>query len=303
MWDLEVDLACIGAGVGSLASAISAADLGADVLLAIPSTERRAPASALAVHRRVGGFLRSWSPTVTDAETDEYFAALSHGLESTGGGAEDSRLAVREVRAVADDRTVAPFVGANLREWNAQCLASPYGLLYTSLSGWRTKSVRASDGQLLEVRDVTSIDSGELADGSTISDWMLRKVRERDVDMREHSALERIVFEDGRVVGVMLATPDGPLRVGVRYGLSVSSRDPFVAPAETLAVPSGSDVLQVCIVGQSASRFLRVEMLDTVAAEFPVKPTCTASGRQLLAGLRMPPRGLPSSAGCCREVR
>jgi hypothetical protein len=304
MWDLEVDLACIGAGVGSLASAISTVDLGADVLLAIPSTERRGPASAVAVDRRVGGFLGSWSPTVTDAETDEYFAALSHGLESIGGGAEDSRLPVREVRAVtADDRTVAPFVGANLPEWNAKCLASQYGLLHTSLSGWRTKSVRASDGQLLEVHAVASIDSAELAGGCTISDWMLQKLRERDVDMREHSALERIVFEDGRVVGVVLATPDGPLRVGVRHGLSVSSRDPFVAPAEPLVAPSGPDGLQVSIVGQPASRFLRVELVDTVAAEFPVKPMCTASGRQLLAGLRVPPRGLPSRAGRCREVR
>ncbi|WP_319447157.1 MULTISPECIES: hypothetical protein [unclassified Mycobacterium] len=304
MWDLEVDVACIGAGVGTLASAISTVDLGADVLLAIPSTERRAPASAVAVHRRVGGFLRSWSPTVTDAETDEYFAALSHGLESIGVGAGDSGLPVREVSAVtADDRTIAPFVGANLREWNAKCLASQYGLLYTSLSGWRTKSMRASDGQSLEVHAVASIDSAELADGCTISDWMLQKLRQRDVDMHEHSALERIVFEDGRVVGVVLATPDGPLRVGVRHGLSVSSRDPFVAPSDQLVAPSGPDGLQVCIVGQSASRFFRVELLDTVAAEFPVKPMCTASGRQLLAGLRVPPRALPSSVGRCREVR
>jgi hypothetical protein len=304
MWDLEVDLACIGAGVGTLASAISTADLGADVLLAIPSTERRAPASSVAVHRRLGGFLRSWSPSVSDAETDEYFAALSHGLESIDHGAEDFRLPVREVRAVtADDRTVAPFVGANLREWNAKCLASQYGLMYTSLSGWRTKTVRTSDGQSLEVRDIGSIDSAELTNGCTISDWMLQKLGERDVDMRAQSALERIVFEDGRVVGVVLATPDGPLRVGVRHGLSISSRDPFVAPTEPLVAPAGPDGLQVCIVGQSASRFLRVELLDTVAAEFPVKPTCTASGRQLLAGLRVPPRALPSSAGRCREVR
>jgi len=35
MWDLEVDLACIGAGVGSLASAISTADLGADAVLVV----------------------------------------------------------------------------------------------------------------------------------------------------------------------------------------------------------------------------------------------------------------------------
>jgi hypothetical protein len=304
MWDLEVDVACIGAGVGTLASAISTVDQGAEVLVAIPSVERRTSPGAVAVDRRVGGFLRSWSPIVTDVETDEYFAALSQGLESVGNHAEDARLTVREVRAISvDDRTVEPFVGANLRAWNAKCLASQYGLMYTSLSGWRTNSVRASDGQSLEVHSIASIDPAELADGYTISDWMLQKVCERDVDIHDDSALERIVFEDGRIVGVVLATSDGPLTVGVRHGISMSSRDPFVAPTYPLAASSGPDALQLCIVGQAASRFLRVEVLDTVPADFPVKPMCTASGRQLLAGLRVPPRPLPSTAGRCREVR
>lgn len=303
MWDLEVDVACIGAGVGTLASAIAAVDQGAEVLMATPPVERPRSSAALAVDHRVGGFLRSWSPIVADVETDEYFAALSHGLESVGDRTDDARLTVREAGAVsADDRTVAPFVGANLRDWNAQCLASQYGLLYTSLSGWRTKSMRASDGKSLEVQPVGSINSADLVDGCTISDWLLGKVRERDVDVREDSALERIVFEDGRIVGVVVTAPDGPLAVGVRHGLSVSSRDPFVAPADPLAVPSGPDGLEVCIVGQSASRFLRVELLGTAPADFPVKPTCTASGRQLLASLREQARGLPSSAGRCREL-
>jgi hypothetical protein len=303
MWDLEVDVACIGAGVGTLASAVATVDLGAEVLLATPPVNRPRSSTAVAVNHRVGGFLRSWSPIVADVGTDEYFAAVSHGLESVGNHTDDARLTVRKVSAVsADDRSVEPFVGANLRDWNAQCLASQYGLLYTSLSGWRTKSMRASDGKSLEVQPVASIDSAELADGCTISDWMLGKVRECDVDIREDSALERFVFEYGRVVGVVFTTPDGPLAVGVRHGLTVSSSDSFVAPADPLVVPPGPDGLQLCVVGQSASRFLRVEMLDTVPADFPVKPMCTASGRQLLAGLREQPRALPSSAGRCRKV-
>jgi hypothetical protein len=303
MWDLEVDVACIGAGVGTLASAIANVDQGAEVLLATPPVERPTSNTAVAVDHRVGGFLRSWSPIIADAETDEYFAAISHGLESVGNRTGDARLTVRVVRAVsADERTVEPFVGANLRDWNAQCLASQYGLLYTSLSGWRTKSVRASDGKSLEVHPVASIDSTEPADGCTICDWLLGKVRERDVDVSEDSALERIVFEDGRIIGVVLTTPDGPLAVGVRHGLSVSSRDPFVAPADPLVVPCRPDGLEVCIVGQPASRFLRVELVDRAPAAFPVKPVCTASGRQVLASLREQSRGLPSSAGRCRKV-
>jgi hypothetical protein len=302
MWDLEVDVACIGAGVGTLASAVATANQGADVLLARPPERRPRAGTPVAVERRVGGFLRSWAPVVADVETEKYFAALSHGLAPLAGRPDDTRLTVRQVRAVAsDDGTVEPFVGANLRDWNAQCLASQYGLLYTSLSGWRTNSMRTPDGRSLEVQPVAAISSADLADGATIADWMFSKVRERDVDVHTDSTLERLVFEDGRIVGVVLATSDGPLAVGVRHGLSVSTRDSFVAPTDPLITPSGPDGLQLCIVGQAASRFLRVEVVDTMPAEFPVKPMCGASGRQLRAGLRATPR-MPSSVGRCRKV-
>jgi hypothetical protein len=286
-----------------MASAIATVDQGAEVLLATPPIERPGSPSAVAVGHRVGGFLRSWLSEVTDVETDEYFAALSHGLESVGSRTDDFGLTVRKVSAfTADGGTVEPFVGANLRDWNAQCLSSQYGMLYTSLSGWRTKSMRASDGKSYEVQPVASLDPAELATGCTISDWMLGKVRERNVDVRQDSALQRIVFEDGRIVGVVLTTSDGPLAVRVRHGLSVSPSDRFVAPADPLVVPSAPDGFQVCVVGRSASRFFRVELVQTVPADVPVRPMCTASGRQLLASLREQPRALRSSAGRCRKV-
>jgi thioredoxin reductase len=42
MWDTEVDVACIGAGLGALASAIATADAGGEVLVAAPQGERGA---------------------------------------------------------------------------------------------------------------------------------------------------------------------------------------------------------------------------------------------------------------------
>jgi hypothetical protein len=303
MWDLEVDVACLGAGIGTLASAIATTDQGADVLMATPPPVHSTAPATVAVGRRVGGFLRSWSSTVTDLTTDEYFAALSHGLDAVGDGSDPNRLTLRTVQPVtAIESTVAPFVGANLREWNARCLASQYGLLYSSVMGWRTKSVRASDGMSFEVQPVSSIGAADVEDGDTIADWMVRKVRERDVDVREDSALERIVFEEGKIVGVVLATPEGTLAVGVRHGLSISSTDPFAAPATPLVLPSESDGLQMCIVGQAASRFLHVELLETESADHPIKPMCTANGRQLLASLREPSRVQPSRAGRCGKV-
>ena len=130
-----------------------------------------------------------------------------------------------------------------------------------------------------------------------LSDWMVDRVRERDIDVYYASPLERLVFEDARIVGVMLATSDGPLAVGVRFGLVITSSDPFVADSDVL--PPCSDDLQVSVVGPAASRFRRIELLDTAG---PGRPVCTASGRQLHDAMREP-RSLPSGAGSCGKLR
>ena len=47
MWDIEVDVACVGAGIGALASAIATADAGGEVLVAAPSIERDETSAAV----------------------------------------------------------------------------------------------------------------------------------------------------------------------------------------------------------------------------------------------------------------
>jgi hypothetical protein len=297
MWDIEVDVACVGAGIGALASAIATADAGGEVLVAAPSNECDGTAASVTVQHRVGGFLRSWSRSALDVETTEYFAAMSEDL-APSRRPEDARLTVRSVRAMSTSDTVEPFVGSRLRDWDAQCLASPYGMLMSTVSGWRTMQMRASDGESLEVQAIGSIKPAELTCERALSDWVLDRVRERDIDVHDASGLERIVFEDGRIVGVTLSTSDGPLAVGVRLGLVVASSDPFIADSGPLFTTSSED-LQVCVVGQSASRFRRIELLDTV---IPEPPTCTASGRQLLEAMRLP-RSFPSGVGSCGKLR
>jgi hypothetical protein len=131
---------------------------------------------------------------------------------------------------------------------------------------------------------------------------MADRLRERRIGVHEASLLDRIVFDDGRIVGVMLSTPDGPLAVRARFGVTIASSDPFVEDSDTLFAPSDSAGLQVCLVGQSASRFLRIELLKTERAESPVRPTCTASGRQLREAMR-DARSLPSGYGSCGKLR
>jgi phytoene dehydrogenase-like protein len=302
MWDIEVDVACIGAGISSMAGAIATADAGGKVLVATPPADRGGSATGLAVQQCVGGFLRSWGRPDLDVETREYLTAVGEDLVPSERP-EDARLTVRTVSAMANSGAVEPFVGSRLRAWNAQCLASPYGMLFSSVSGWRAmQQMRTSDGQSLDVQAIGAINPAELGGGRGLSAWMVDRVHERGIAVHEASRLDRIVFDDGRIVGVVLSTSDGPLAVGVHRGVVISSSDPFAADSDALVAPSGSDELQVCIVGQPASRFLRIELLKTERAKSPVRPTCTASGRQLRQAMR-DARSLPSGSWSRGKLR
>ena len=76
-----------------------------------------------------------WQWPTVDGATAEYFSALSDGLVSDGRdvsanpGPVAVGPAVRVARDLpADGTSLAPFFGARLPEWTAQCVASPYGL-------------------------------------------------------------------------------------------------------------------------------------------------------------------------------
>jgi len=299
MWDIEVDVACIGAGISALASAIATADAGGKALVATPPVDLGGSATGLAVQRRVGGFLRSWGRPDLDVETHEYFTAVGEDLVPSEHP-EDAHLTVRTVSPMANSGAVEPFVGSRLRAWNAQCLASPYGMFFSTVTGWRTTQMRASDGQSLEVRAIGAINPAELGGGG-LSEWMIDRVNQRGIAVHQASTLDRIVFDDGRIVGVMLSTSDGPLAVRVRFGVTISSSDPFVAPSDMKLATSETDELQLCLVGQPASKFLRLELLKTARAEAPIRPTCTASGRQFRQAMR-DARSLPSGYGSCGKL-
>ena len=103
-----------------------------------------------------------------------------------------------------------PFVGATIRAWDAQCLGSPYGTLHSSVFGWQRTKMRSSDGEAIEVIPVGEIDWHDGLGEHDLLDWMGGQAYERDVDVLAASSLQRIVFEEGLIVGVVLDTPDGP---------------------------------------------------------------------------------------------
>jgi hypothetical protein len=297
MWDIEVDVACVGAGPGTLASAVASVDAGVSVLLATPDVQRREGRSNLTVQERVRGFLGSWTRADMDVETDRYLTALTDDFRAPGVVDRAPALTVRNVSAVRNDGAVKTFVGSKLGAWQSTCLASPFGLLFSSVSGWRTASMHTDDGQSVEVQHVASVSRAELTDGFDATAWLQARASSRGITNHRFTDLERIVFENGRIVGVELVTPDGLLAVGVRHGLALTSSDSALTPS--VVAPVGSDGLQLCLVGQAASRFLRVELLGT---ELQERPLCTASGRQLHAALR-DTRSLRSGAGRCGKLR
>jgi hypothetical protein len=297
MWDIEVDVACVGAGPGTLASAVASVDAGVSVFLATPDLQRREGRSNLTVQERVRGFLGSWARADMDDETGRYLSALTEDFRAPGAVDRAPALPVRTVSAVRNDGAVKTFVGSKLGAWQSTCLASPYGMLFTNVSGWRTAPMRTEDGQSVEVQHVASVSRAELADGFDATEWLQAQADSRDIRDHRFTDLERIVFDGGRIVGIELVTPDGVLAVGVRHGLSLTSSDSALTPP--VVAPVGTDDLQLCLVGQAASRFLRVELLGTALQE---RPLCTASGRQLHAALR-DSRPFRSGAGRCGKLR
>ncbi|MET0450596.1 MAG: FAD-binding protein [Mycobacterium sp.] len=291
MWDIEVDIACIGSGVGALANAIATVDAGGEVLVVDSAAPSRGDKSATALRERVHAG-RGWLVDDTrDIETNEYLAAVVEGVLDARASLStydiDGAVPLRDARNLSTEEAHGPtaetFYGARLNAWAAQCLTSPYGLLYSSMRDWRTTSMRSSSGESIEVTSIGEAPWGDGFGQADLRHWVTNQAQEREIEVRTSCALDRIVFEDGVIVGVVLSTPDGPCAVRTRAGLTLAPRvqDPML----DVHANSGADrPKQVCLVGRTASRFGRVELLDTVPAA-ATRPICTGSRRQFRAGM------------------
>ncbi|MEU0497457.1 hypothetical protein [Mycobacterium sp. NPDC006124] len=292
MWDTEVDVAVIGAGLGGLANAIAVVDAGGEVLVAAalsdtPENTGALPGTSSGALRELVGAKRGWLVhDGVDLETSDYLTAVADCVLDAPVDAGDGTVPRRDARNLSSDeafkRPVETFVGSRLAGWAAKCIASPYGLMYTNMRDWRTTTMTSDGGESVEALSIGAI---EWADGfgrGALHRWMTAQARERDVEVEVGTALDRIVFEEGLIAGVVLRTPDGPLAVRTRAGITFApaDRDPGVAEH-----PGGpQDVLQVCLVGRTASRFGRVELMATEPAA-PTRPVCTGSRRQVREGL------------------
>ena len=151
-WDDEVDIICVGTGSAALAVAVAADADGLDVLL----TDGRGVGDAETLAGRLG---------LTD-ESAEYLDCVT---EDTGPLAHATAPAELTVRLTGeplwpDLGAGVSFSGAALRDWAAACLASPYGLLCTTVADVDAAAVR-----------VGTIDTGEPVD---IGGWLRERARD-----------------------------------------------------------------------------------------------------------------------------
>ncbi|MDV3126590.1 hypothetical protein M1247_16830 [Mycobacterium sp. 21AC1] len=292
VWDDEVDVVCYGSGFGGLASAIVAVDAGLEVFVARSGSEPGAAPGSGAPWLGSG---------VEDQETLDYFAALSGDVELVAGGSSDADLAVRVVSdpVPAGPRArIEPFYGARLRDWAAQCLVSPYGVLYTRILDRDTTPMKTRSGEEIQVKVVGAVEPGTNA-ASAVNEWLLTQTRERDIEISDGCALQRIVFEEGEVLGAVIDTADGPLALRARHGVAITTDSHQIGTTDmTLPVSDPGQPLQVCLVGHSASRFARVELLTTETAAVAPRSAYCRSNR-VHDGLREAGR---SHARRCRKM-
>ncbi|MCI4673729.1 hypothetical protein K9U37_01650 [Mycolicibacterium litorale] len=239
-WDVVVDVICAGAGPGALAHAIWCADLDLDVEMADAEL----------------------SSQTSDPGTAAYLQSMTEDLEPEM----DRDLALAVVRAqpvfVSKDRraTIEPFFGSRLREWSARCLASPFGVIYNQIPDDMT-AMRTVSGETIRVSVLGDYQPETDCPGLELAEWLRGQADDRDLLNQPGSALQRLIFEEGRVAGAALFTEAGTRLVRANVGVALSlgpMPDNADWPTQR-QLPDGA--AQVVVVSRTASRFGCVELL------------------------------------------
>ncbi|WP_445167322.1 hypothetical protein ACTXG7_26505 [Mycolicibacterium sp. Dal123E01] len=238
-WDYVVDVICAGAGLGALAHAIWSTDLDLDVQYADAEL----------------------SSESMDPDTAAYLQSMTEDL---GPAADrDLELAVAHVKpvVVAKDRkaTIEPFFGSRLRDFSARCAVSPFGVIYSHVPDAMTPM--HSGGQTIRVASLGDFRPETDRPGGELAEWVRAQADERGLLDEPGTALQRLVFEYGRVAGAELSTSSGTRLVRAVLGVALS-----IGPTPTSdewplqnRLPTGAP--QVAMVSRTASRFGLVELV------------------------------------------
>ena len=97
--------------------------------------------------------------------------------------------------------------------------------------------------------------------------------------------VDSVAFEEGAVVGAEFTRPDSPLAVRARHGVTVAGGGPYAALATGQELPADDAELRLCLVGQTASRFGRVELLTSAPFAKSGASKCRSVSRRLFVDM------------------
>lgn len=260
-WDDEVDVICTDTAPGGLATAIAAARAGGAVMLA----SAELPASET-----------DWFGShQLDDPTATYLHELTADIELESLPRPSVDLPVRLASPLprADEgrkRRIDTFDGAHLRGWAMQCIPARTGYLYTRVTGWDTAAWQSGDGSRLAVSEIGAMSPDVDDVGGSVSSWLTAAAEDAGVSVDRSTVLQRLVFDDGVVVGAEFDTAEGALTVRARHGVLLCRA---VEPLASPTLPQGAEV-RVALVGRLASRFGRVELLTADPAVAAAAGAC-----------------------------
>lgn len=231
-WDDEVDLICVGPDSVALAVAIAADAAGRDVLL----VDSVGVADAETLAGRLG--LTGDSAEYLDAVTDDCGALVPAGPPEP--------LMVRSAADPLGPRPsgIVTFSGAALRNWAAECLASPNGLLSTTAAE----------------HDAATVVVGQLDPGRTpdIAAWLRERAADLTADVT--ATLTALELCGGQVAGVSVSTPDGVTRIRAVEGVVIANRPAGPLPDGVPEELPSAGTAELVLLTRPFSRFARLEL-------------------------------------------
>lgn len=274
---VTVDVLSVGSGSGVLGAAVSAARAGMSVMYTdLFSARPHAGQTAALPLSWSGVLLQRWGVQTLDRHTHAYLDEVTADIGDPDLTAELEGVTVTELRPGLrrEDGSVAPFRGAQLRNWSRQCLTATTGVISTRVTLPGAVKIRSASGEAIEVSDIVAMPEEGIGEVDLHS-WLLGRAREYGVQIVTGQGLHRLLFADDQVFGGIIDTPSGSQVVRSRHGvlLGTGIRDHRLPRP---ALPCART--RLCLSSRNASRFARLELVPD--QELPSRRPSTSLGRR-----------------------
>jgi 3-oxosteroid 1-dehydrogenase len=250
-WDEEVDLICVGSGIGGCAAAIAGAEAGMKVVLVEKSPKLGGTTTwSLGIVWVGSGHLAQANGVIdTPAETRAYLDYLGGGRndpEVTQSFVDHAPEALRFFESAAQvpfymvdklpdhyypagagskpsgrSHQVRPFEAASLGDWQKNLDLTPYrhGRMTFEEMAARGGMAGQWDKALLAEREAKDIRTF----GGAVAGYFLKAVIARQISIQSETEVTRLIFEDGRAAGVEITSSGKTKTIRARRGVVLAT--------------------------------------------------------------------------------